>query len=158
MSLHEAFQRSIIEAPDDDTPRLAYADWLEEQGDPDRAEFIRVQCRLAVLDVDAPQRRGLQRRAYELLADHWGECAAPRVGHVRRWQFRRGFVEQVKMEAGQFLKEAKWLLDFAPIQELHVEYPKIEDLKALVASKHIRQIPRLDLDHAELSDAGMSLL
>lgn len=34
--------------PHDDTPRLVYADWLEEYGDqPARAEFIRVQCELA---------------------------------------------------------------------------------------------------------------
>jgi uncharacterized protein (TIGR02996 family) len=158
MSLHEAFLRSIIEAPDDDTSRLAYADWLEENGDPDRAEFIRVQCRIAVLDEDEPGRRELQRREYELLADHWGEWAGPLVGRVRRWQFRRGFVEQVKMEAGQFLREAKWLLDLAPIQELRVTSPRLEDLQALLASEHVRRITRLDLSNAHLGDAGMSLL
>lgn len=44
------FLRSIRQTPGDDTIRLAYADWLEEngQGDLDRAtgEFIRVSCRL----------------------------------------------------------------------------------------------------------------
>jgi uncharacterized protein (TIGR02996 family) len=43
----QALGRAISDAPDDDAPRLVYADWLEEHGDPDRAEFIRVQCRLA---------------------------------------------------------------------------------------------------------------
>src|SRR5262249_30478553 len=38
---------AIGEAPEDDAPRLVYADWLEERGDPDRAAFIRTQCRLA---------------------------------------------------------------------------------------------------------------
>jgi uncharacterized protein (TIGR02996 family) len=28
----------------DDTPRLIYADWLEDHGQPELAEFIRVQC------------------------------------------------------------------------------------------------------------------
>jgi uncharacterized protein (TIGR02996 family) len=42
---------AIIDDPDDDTPRLVYADWLEEHGDDARAEFIRVQCRLARLGV-----------------------------------------------------------------------------------------------------------
>lgn len=32
---------------DDDAPRLEYADWLDEQGDAERAEFVRVQCELA---------------------------------------------------------------------------------------------------------------
>ena len=40
------FLQAILADPDDDTPRLIYADWLEEQGDP-RGEFIRVQCELA---------------------------------------------------------------------------------------------------------------
>lgn len=40
---------------DDDTVRLAYADWLEENGDGDRAAFIRLQVELAGLG-DPPAR------------------------------------------------------------------------------------------------------
>ncbi len=158
MGLHESFLQPIIEAPDDDSPRLIYADWLEENGDLARAEFIRVQCRLAAADENAPERRELRWREYELLADHGGKWAGPLVGRVRRWRFRRGFVEQVKLEAGQFLKEARWLLDFAPIRELEVQHPTLEELRPLLASKHIRRITRLNLDHARLGDAGASLL
>jgi uncharacterized protein (TIGR02996 family) len=35
--------RSILERPDDDTPRLIFADWCEDNGEADRAEFIRAQ-------------------------------------------------------------------------------------------------------------------
>jgi uncharacterized protein (TIGR02996 family) len=35
--------------PDDDTPRLVLADWLEERGDP-RGEFVRLQVRIAALE------------------------------------------------------------------------------------------------------------
>jgi uncharacterized protein (TIGR02996 family) len=41
------FLRAIIAAPDDDLPRLVFADWLDERGHHARAEFIRVQCELA---------------------------------------------------------------------------------------------------------------
>jgi uncharacterized protein (TIGR02996 family) len=44
LSQHEAFLRAIFDAPDDDTPRLVYADFLQENGDDDRAEFIRLDC------------------------------------------------------------------------------------------------------------------
>ena len=44
MTHDEAFLQAIIDNPDDDAPRLIYADWLEERGDP-RGEFIRVQWR-----------------------------------------------------------------------------------------------------------------
>lgn len=46
---HEAFLRAIFDAHDDDTPRLVYADFLQESGEPERAELIRVQCQLAAL-------------------------------------------------------------------------------------------------------------
>ena len=42
----DAFLRAIGEAPADDAPRLVYADWLDEHGDADRAEFIRVQVEI----------------------------------------------------------------------------------------------------------------
>jgi uncharacterized protein (TIGR02996 family) len=38
---HDGFLQAIVENPDDDTPRLVYADWLDEHGDPARTEFIR---------------------------------------------------------------------------------------------------------------------
>jgi uncharacterized protein (TIGR02996 family) len=41
----EAFLRDILAAPEDDAPRLRYADWLKANGDPDRAEYIRLDIR-----------------------------------------------------------------------------------------------------------------
>ena len=43
LSLLEAARQ----APEDDSPRLVLADWLEDRGDGVRAEFIRLQCQLA---------------------------------------------------------------------------------------------------------------
>lgn len=40
------FLGKILESPDDDAPRLVFADWLDERGDP-RGEFIQVQVELA---------------------------------------------------------------------------------------------------------------
>jgi uncharacterized protein (TIGR02996 family) len=42
-----AFIRAIKVNPDDDLPRLVFADYLDERGLGERAEFIRVQCRIA---------------------------------------------------------------------------------------------------------------
>jgi uncharacterized protein (TIGR02996 family) len=41
-----AFLHASKEQPEEDLPRLALADWLDERGDAERAEFIRLQCRL----------------------------------------------------------------------------------------------------------------
>lgn len=44
------FLAAIIADPDDDAPRLIFADWLDENGRSERAEFIRVQCAIAQMD------------------------------------------------------------------------------------------------------------
>jgi uncharacterized protein (TIGR02996 family) len=48
MSDRNAFLRAICETPADDAPHLVFADWLNENGESERAEFIRVQCELAI--------------------------------------------------------------------------------------------------------------
>src|SRR5437660_8265567 len=44
---HPGLLAAVIADIDDDAPRLVYSDWLEENGDLDRAQFIRAQCALA---------------------------------------------------------------------------------------------------------------
>ena len=43
MTDEDALIRAIIAAPDDNAPRLVYADWFDEHGDPQRAYLIRAQ-------------------------------------------------------------------------------------------------------------------
>ncbi len=45
-SNREQLLRGVLNDPFDDAPRLVYADWLEEGGEEERAEFIRVQVEL----------------------------------------------------------------------------------------------------------------
>ncbi len=40
MSARAAFVAAVAAAPDDDLPKLVFADWLDENDDPDRAEFV----------------------------------------------------------------------------------------------------------------------
>src|SRR5262245_319064 len=44
--VHRALEEAVIVDAEDDAPRLVYADWLEENGDPDRATVIRTQVAL----------------------------------------------------------------------------------------------------------------
>ena len=87
---HEPFLRAICEAPDDDAPRLVFADWLDENGDPERAEFIRQHVQLA----RQPEAAAVDRRCAELFqanrrrwvaelpgpADFWAEFAVTGPG------------------------------------------------------------------------------
>jgi uncharacterized protein (TIGR02996 family) len=104
-----AFWSAIREAPEDDAPRLVYADWLDDHGQSDRAEFIRVQCALAKLGPDRrkgrKERVRLDPREKTLLARFGERWLAPHRAVLRgsnpwdledRWldrlQFRRGLL------------------------------------------------------------------
>src|SRR5688572_11118603 len=102
----DALLRAIVANPADDLPRLVYADWLDEHGDPARAEFVRVQCGLARTDEADPRYRHLEDREHDLLSEHeprWLDAGSDRW---HEWQFRRGFVEQVTAPADVAPSEA----------------------------------------------------
>jgi uncharacterized protein (TIGR02996 family) len=47
MTDRDALYAAILAHADEDTPRLVFADWLEENGDASYAAFIRKQIKLA---------------------------------------------------------------------------------------------------------------
>jgi len=85
-----ALLRAVAAAPDDDTPRLVYADWLDDQGRHERAEFIRLQVELARAP-DHPRRAELETRQAQLLAAH-EQSWAPDSELALFFEWRRGFV------------------------------------------------------------------
>jgi uncharacterized protein (TIGR02996 family) len=108
MSNEAAFLAAIRAAPGDDAPRLVFADWFEDNGRPERAEFIRVQLELANATAAADRHCDLVEREAELemiLAD---ELAAEWPQLPNGWQRgarRRGFPEEVVVH-GRFLPAA----------------------------------------------------
>jgi uncharacterized protein (TIGR02996 family) len=71
------FLRVIGANPDDDGPRLLYADFLEEKGDAAsaaHAEFIRVQC---AVDAGGGNMESLREREKELLTANWPTWLRP---------------------------------------------------------------------------------
>lgn len=80
MRTREALLQAIADDPTDDELRLIYADWLEEDGDPARAEFIRVQIELASLPWPSERATVLSARAQALQHEHgqrWKEELPP---------------------------------------------------------------------------------
>jgi uncharacterized protein (TIGR02996 family) len=126
--LEEAFWRSIQEAPDDDAPRLIYADWLDEQGEPAqvaRAEFIRAQCELERLPEDDTARRAeLQKRESVLWKEHRKEWQAPLRPFSNKITFRRGFPDQVLVQGNTFLEHAEQVLSVAPVFSIRLRNAK----------------------------------
>src|SRR5580765_6413365 len=76
MTATAAFLQAIRDEPHDPVHRLVYADWLEEQGDDDRAAFLRVQVERRRRDPDwAVDYALLQARELRLWAaneERWG--------------------------------------------------------------------------------------
>src|SRR4051812_11357698 len=70
MSDRDALLAAVFARPADDAPRLVYADWLDEHGEPAQAAFIRAQIELARTD---PNTNEYERVADRLLAlwDHF---------------------------------------------------------------------------------------
>ncbi len=103
--------RRILEDPADTTVRLIYADWLEEHGQEERAEFIRLQIRLLGWE-----------RARELLDSYgrdWspalcGEGVARSVGGFV-YTFYRGFVEEVACETADWLVHGPAVVACQPV-------------------------------------------
>lgn len=75
-----AFVQAIAANLEDDGPRLIFADFLEERGDPAsivRAEFIRVQCALASSANEPNLYEHLTNRERFLLETHWRAWLRP---------------------------------------------------------------------------------
>lgn len=119
MSDEKALLAAIWEHPHDDTPRLVYADWLQEHDQPERAEFIRVQCERERLDEwdDADRIAQLKSREDVLWALHGKEWLSKLKKELRgAYFFRRGFVvpPRLRIDGERFLKQKPRALDGAP--------------------------------------------
>src|SRR5215210_7494075 len=92
----DALMREILDHPDDDAPRVVYADWLLLHGDEEahaRAELIHAQCGLET--ATPAERPALQARARAVLKQwkrKWTE-GLTRAYITGRWRFRRGFLD-----------------------------------------------------------------
>ncbi|MBA4189187.1 MAG: hypothetical protein C0467_14410 [Planctomycetaceae bacterium] len=98
----ESLLRAVFTTPEDDTPRLVFADYLEENDQPARAALIRVQCELAHLAKDDPNREATAAREAEALAAVWeqiGKLPANFEGGFKRGFLRLTVKSAVSREA-----------------------------------------------------------
>jgi uncharacterized protein (TIGR02996 family) len=109
MNDEAALLRAIGGHPDEDTPRLMYADWLDEHGRAERAEYIRVQIarqrKLATGEDDAL----LYNREVELFRAHaaqWLRELMPPGYTPGIVAGERGFFAVARATAGAVLRAA----------------------------------------------------
>lgn len=118
----ETLLRAILDDPDDDEKRLAYATWLDSHGEADRARVIRLMIEADNLSQSDPRREGLLQEAYSLIKRHGKFWLAdlPKDQKVGM-NYRRGFVDEVRFENPKdFLREEESIFDREPIQAVEI--------------------------------------
>lgn len=123
-SSHDALYRAICAHPDEDTPRLAFADLIEEDGDELRARFIRTQVALAQLPTYDPEWVKARLNQPDA-ATGWAMAhTLPKMPDGLNWhrfEFRRGFPWKVAVRSWSGLIEAgEAVFEAAPIQALDI--------------------------------------
>lgn len=179
--------QTIFAHPDDLTPRLIYADWLEEHGEPERAEFLRLQCELGRLPRDDPQRSDLEARESQLLMqyerawrDRLGEYGLDYSLYTTRQEMRSCVIPssllpkvpewQLLVEELPFLREFRnaemmvgvihGLISVASLHGIDLGRSRLDDVavQALAASPHMSDLVNLDLSFNAVTDAGAKAL
>ncbi len=106
MNERTAFIRAICEQPGDDTPRLVFADWLDENGEAAYAAYIR--NRIA----------GNKARPWASFSRQMRTLMAGRDGLPSKacdWRWERGFIYLIELQVHVFVAKAADIFRLAPI-------------------------------------------
>lgn len=143
MSDEAALRQAVLASPAEDLPRLVYADWLDDCGHTERAEFIRAQVEYAATPPWEPFAVRLRHRRPDLVSGgmHW----LPHLGDFAEWYaLRRGFGWSVLVrQLGAFLAGAHSLFAIEPIGELILPAAARDDWEMLAAEPWLAKVTSL---------------
>lgn len=153
----QSLWEGVLEEPAEDGPRLVYADWLEEQGDP-RGAFIQAQIALEQPGL-SDSRRDELRKIEKELHGKYGRRWQPRPAPGGDWGvFRRGWVEELKVrDFDTFMVHADALFRLTPILRLRFHRVELRGrrLEQLLNMPEVSQLQALSMPDARLGDAGV---
>jgi uncharacterized protein (TIGR02996 family) len=161
------FLEAIAATPSADGPRLVYADFLEETGNPldaRRAELVRLQVALDRVAPEHSRGEELANRARELVDAHGRDWTAPLASLGVEFQFRRGIPDAVSIDAAAFLARGEELFDNTQIRSgrSFIRRVKLRNPARVLATLGqcplLEQIEELDLDGSDLGNGGVNLL
>jgi uncharacterized protein (TIGR02996 family) len=143
----DALFRAICEQPQEDTPRLVYADWLEENGQPERAEFIRFQCEFPDRNSSHPRFQELlaREKRFEPFFEEWMQTL-PRADGIQ-WRdnmWARGFIEGVTFSTPKaFADHADAVFGAAPVRVLEVGLTTDGTIGLVLRSEYLKRLRQL---------------
>ncbi len=155
----EEFLQVIVANPEDDTARLVLSDYLTDHGLEERAELIRIQCRMYRLEEEdqeiGAEYGRLERRSDAILAQHGDEWKP--LPELANCLFHRGLLETYRLEnVNVFLGIAARVFEGTTVQVLRVRTP--EDVQGVFVLPGLDRLYELDLPASGLSEEGVRLL
>jgi len=150
---HRAFLEAILAAPEQDAPRLVYADWLEERGDP-RGQFIRLQIAADRCARQSHERHELEAQARALLDEYEEEWIGDILRNKARSWFRRGFVEKIIVPAMYLQTYAGRIWDREPV--VSVEIRELNNYASAIATlPELKYLRRLSFGIGSIDDEAI---
>jgi uncharacterized protein (TIGR02996 family) len=143
-----ALYRAICASPDEDTPRLAFADLVEEEGDVLYAAFIRGQIALARVPPDDPLFITSRLTNPGALNGHGMTGLLPKPlpdGYSwHAFEFRRGFPWKVGVQSAAAFDADGAIFATAPIEALSITPRGRPDVDAITDWPHLTRVQRLE--------------
>lgn len=161
-----AFLQAIINDPADDAVRLAFADWLDEHGQPARAHFIRdMIAAFRSAGREHPVPLNLTSDSRNIAGEPFGGppyrgwvaeagCEVPGVEGV---SFERGFVEAVRARADTFVTHGATWVAQAPVRSVLLS-ATARRVAVLARCEHLNRIESLTIDEPRFGDGSLSAL
>ena len=136
--------QAVLAHPDDDAPRLAYAEWIDAC-DPARGEFIRLHLRsdpaaARLLEANGPR--------WNTAFSSWG---------ARDFVYRRGFVEGVSLTGRSFISLGASLFEATLLREVRLIAVAFL-MEELIACPHLVRLESLDLRGNRIGEADAARL
>jgi uncharacterized protein (TIGR02996 family) len=149
------FLADIFDNPEDDVPRLVFADWLTERGDP-RGDLLRVQCQLARMPHRGRHREVLVATEQELLRQHGDTWRGGPPDGVDAVWFERGLASVSATPKACLSSVWPWWRRVSPWLA-HLRVGRCTDnVLRILADERLADPTELDLSHAEITDSGLA--
>ncbi len=149
MNIDDELYQTILDQPFNDTPRLIYADYLDENGDPERAEFIRLSNELepysgnelnhSLLGLNRSERTAKIRRLLDLyykmsmLDQHrqfnlklWLHCGPETHRHelmntLSTGEYHCGFASSIRCSTQYWISNCSHLVNTYPVGRVELK-------------------------------------
>ncbi|MBX3155075.1 MAG: TIGR02996 domain-containing protein [Deltaproteobacteria bacterium] len=164
MADEDELVRAILAAPDDDAPRLVYADLLQQRGDP-RGELIALQCNPP--PAEAAARAAHARREAELCRLHRAQWLGAWFPHARHHELARGFLTELSIGASHVARAIRGLAadahELVHLRALDLTWDDTDhlgdaDLEAIVAHPALANLERLEISAHGVRESSVALV